>query len=102
MVTILMHASPFYAKVAWYIGVGGFFLFFVYKFRINQARHNAISQRRLLDKINLKEKLSQEDYDLLGAILCALSSGKERINYMFIFALSALALLFAIYIDLFK
>lgn len=102
MVTILMHANPFYAKVAWYIGVGGFFLFFVYKFRINQARHNAISQRRLLDKINLKEKLSQEDYDLLGAILCALSSRKERINYMFIFALSALALLFAIYIDFFK
>lgn len=34
VVTVLIHMSPLYGKIAWYIGVGGFFVFFIYKFRI--------------------------------------------------------------------
>ena len=102
VVTVLIHLNPIYAKVAWYIGVGGFFVFFVYKFRISQERSKNISQRNLVDKINQQKELSKDDYDLIGAILCALSSKKERINYIFIFGLSAIALLLAIYMDFFK
>jgi hypothetical protein len=102
VVTVLMHIQPVYGKIAWYVGVGGFFIFFVYKFRISQARFRAISQRGLLNKIEQEEQLTKEDYSLLGGILCSLSSKKERINYFFIFALSALALILAIYIDFFK
>lgn len=101
-VTVLMYMQPIYGKIAWYIGVGGFFIFFVYKFRVSQARFRAISQRGLLNKINQEEQLTKEDYSLLGGILCSLSSKKERINYFFIFTLSALALILAIYIDFFK
>ena len=101
-VTVLMHTNPAYGKAAWYIGVGGFLLFFVYKFRISQARSRAIAQGNLMDKINSKQQLTQEDYNLISAILCALSSRKERINYLFIFALSALALMLAVYMDFIK
>lgn len=102
VVTVLIHLNPIYAKVAWYIGVGGFFVFFIYKFRISQERSKNISQRNLVDKINQQKELSKDDYDLIGAILCGLSSKKERINYIFIFGLSAIALLLAIYMDFFK
>jgi len=101
-VTVLMHLNPVYAKVAWYIGVGGFFLFFVYKFRVNQVRSDLIAQQELVDKVSSRQQLTEENYNLVSAILCALSSRKERINYFFIFGLSAIALLLAVYMDFLK
>ena len=101
-VTVLIHLDPVYGKVAWYIGVGGFLLFFVYKFRVSQARSRAVAQANLIDKINAQKQLTQEDYSLISAMLCALSSKKERINYLFIFALSAIALVLAVYMDFIK
>lgn len=98
-VTVLMHTRPVYGKIAWYVGVGGFFLFFIYKFRVSQTRSRAINQGNLVDKISHRKELVEEDYNLIGAILCSLSSKKERINYIFIFGLSAIALLLAIYMD---
>lgn len=100
--TVLIHMDPIYGKIAWYIGVGGFFVFFVYKFKVNQTRSNLINQKSLVDKIAHQKQLTKEDYSLISAILCALSSKKEKINYFFIFALSAVALFLAMYIDFFK
>ena len=102
VVTVLIHVDPIYAKIAWYTGVGGFFMFFVYKFKVNQARAKLIDRQDLVDKIDNKKQLTEDDYSLIGVILCALSSRKERVNYFFIFALSALALLLAIYMDFLK
>lgn len=99
VVTVLINIDPIYAKIAWYIGIGGFFIFFVYKFKISQTRSKLIEQRKLVDKISQKSQLTKEDYDLISAILCFLSSKKERINYFFIFGLSAIALILAIYFD---
>ena len=102
VVTVLTHVNPVYGKIAWYIGVGGFFVFFVYKFKVDQTRSALINQRNLVGKIADKKQLTEEDYNLVGAILCALSSKKDRINYFFIFVLSAAVLLLAIYIDFLK
>lgn len=102
VVTVLVHLNPIYGKIAWYIGVGGFLLFFIYKYRVNQIRSRLILQKKLTEKINQNKPLDSEDYNLLGAILCALTSKKESINYIFIFGLSALALILAIYMDFIK
>jgi len=102
LVTVLIHINPIYGKISWYIGVGGFGLFFIYKFQITQARTKQINQQDILNKINQKTPLAEEDYRLISAILCGLSSQKERINYFFIFGVSALALIIALYIDFFK
>ncbi len=99
VVTVLIHLNPIYAKIAWYIGITGFFSFFVYKFHINQNRARLIQKQGLAEKINKGRELTKEDYALVSAILCALSSRKERINYLFIFILSAIALALAIYMD---
>lgn len=102
VVTVLVHVNPLYGKIAWYIGVGGFFVFFIYKFKVNQVRAKLINQRNLVDKIVNQKQLTKEDFNLMSAILCALSSKKERINYIFIFGLSAIAIVLAIYMDFFK
>ena len=102
VVTVLMDFEPVYGKIAWYIGVGGFFIFFLYKFNINQARSKFIEQQNIVNKIDQKKELANEDYKLISQILCSLSSKKERINYFFIFGLSALAIIVAIYIDFLK
>jgi hypothetical protein len=99
VVTVLIHLDPIYGKIAWYIGVGGFFAFFLYKYRVNRQRSDLIDGAGLVEKISGGKDLTQEDYNIIGAILCALSSKQERINYFFIFALSAFALALAFYLD---
>jgi len=102
LVTVLMNAHPIYGKISWYIGVGGFLLFFLYKFNINRSLAKIINQKNLIDKTNGLKPLSKEEYSLIANILCNLKSEKERINYFFIFAISTVALLLAIYFDFLK
>jgi len=102
VVTVLMHLNPLYGKIAWYIGIGGFFIFFVYKFKVAQARSRAISERGLVEKIGQGKPLTEEDYSLISAILCGLRSNKEKINYFFIFGLSLIAIIIAVYMDFVK
>ncbi len=102
VVTVLAHLDPIYGKIAWYIGVAGFFLFFAYKFGINRSLSKLVSRNNLIDKVSDKKELSHEEAQLIGKILCELSSNKERMNYFFIFAVSAIALIIAIYFDFIK
>lgn len=101
IVTLIMHLDPFYGKISWYIGVGGFFIFFMYKFKVLNERSKRINQQGVLEKISRKEELTDNDYYLIRVILCNINSKKERINFLFIFLLSAITLLIAIYIDFF-
>ena len=102
VVTVLMHINPIYGKIAWYIGVGGFLVFFVYRFKVSQGRAKLINQKGLMDKITNQKQLAKDDYDNIEELLCGLVSKKERVNYFFIFIVSALALLFAVYLDFFN
>jgi hypothetical protein len=101
-VTVLMHLEPVYGQISWYVGVGGFLLFFIYKYKVLRRRSLRIKEQNILSKIKNRETLKDEDYGLIESILCSLSSNKERINYLLIFVLSALALLIAVYIDFIK
>ncbi len=96
-VNLAMSTNPFFAKVLWYIGVLGFFIFFIYKFRYDQVLHRELKRTELKDKLLYDKELSQHDREVLGTIICKLSSKKDKINYFFIFASSILALVIAIY-----
>lgn len=102
VVTVLAHMNPVYGEIAWYVGVFGFFVYFVYKYRVDKARYRLIVKSRLMEKISKKEQIVDEDRELIGSILCALSSNKDRINYFLIFTTSALAIAIALYFDLSK
>lgn len=102
MVTMLDAYQPIYGKIAWYIGVVGFFIFFVYKFKVDSSRSYIIQQAKLVEKMHGKVELIEEDYQLVSSILCSLSSKKDIVNYFFIFVTSILAFFIALYIDIFK
>jgi hypothetical protein len=102
VVTLLIHVNPLYGQIAWYIGVIGFLLFFVYKYNIDSSRYRIIKNNGLMAKVLGNDELSKDDKQILSAILCALSSGKDRINYFVIFASSALALIAGVYFDFIK
>jgi len=102
VVTVLMNINDLYGKIAWYIGVGGFLLFFIYKFNSNRMLAKLIDKEGLIEKAKNKKPLSAGEYGLIAEILCNLKSEKERINYFFIFIVSAVAILIAVYVDFIK
>jgi len=101
-VNVVLDVNPVLAKVFWYIGVAGFLIFFIYKFRYDAILQKELAQSKLTDKLLSKKELSDHDYEVLGTIICKLSSKKDKINYFFIFFFSALALGLAIYVDFFR
>ena len=101
-VNALLDFNLVWAKIFWYVGVVGFFLFFLYKFKHYSVLHRELLRTRLTDKLLKRETLSDHDYDVLGTILCTLSSKKDKINYFFIFVTSGIALILAVYADFFR
>lgn len=102
VVNLFMDTSPLLAKAFWYTGIVGFLIFFIYKFRYDTIVRREIERSSLRDKLMYKKGLSAHDYEILGTIICKLSSKKDGINYFFIFFFSALALALAVYFDFFK
>jgi len=101
-VNIFLDQNLLIAKALWYIGVLGFLIFFVYKFRYHQVLHRELRNTGLVDKLLYNKELSVHDREVLGTIVCKLSSKKDKINYFFIFISSLLALILAIFFDFIK
>ena len=50
VVTVLIDIHPLYGKISWYIGIGGFLLFFIYKFNVNRSLAKTIDKENLIYK----------------------------------------------------
>ena len=101
-VIILEHVRPIYGKLAWYVGIIGFLIYFLYKYRIESARSRLIIIENLVEKILNGDEIEKQDRQAVGSVLCALSSSKDRINYFIIFLSSAIVLIIALYLDWLK
>jgi len=98
-VNLAHFVNPWLGKAFWYLGVGGFSIYFLYKFKKDHKLHREIESSALIQKLFDKEKLTDREYYVLGTILCRLSSKKDKVNYFFIFFFSGIALILAIYFD---
>jgi hypothetical protein len=92
--------NPLYGKIAWYVGISGFILFFLYKYRVLQGQSRMIEESGLKERLSTHSKLSRADFELMSGILCSQYNWKERVSFIAIFGLSAVALAFALYKDL--
>ena len=101
IIALLNAIDPFYGKLAWYIGVAGFFVFFLYKFNIYHKNQSIILEQGLLTKLRHNKMLNKEDKMVINSFLCAMTSQKDKINFFVIFSVSALAMIIALYFDLF-
>ncbi len=89
-----------FTKILWYIGVVGFFLFFVYKYKTEVARRKLIVENDIIEKIIKNSELTDENKEVLTSIMCGLTSKKDTINYFVIFFSSAISLVIALIFDL--
>ena len=58
-----------------------------------------ISDLGLLEKIDRREALTEEDFEGLNYVMWSLSVSKERMNYLVIFAFSVIAIVLSLALD---
>lgn len=78
-------------RVVWYCGVIGYILFFGFRFYISRKRRRVIIENDLINKLE-EDSLNREEREEIQYILSSLIKSKEMINYIFIFALSGMAI----------
>lgn len=88
---IFNHVHPEWFRPVWYLGTGGYVLFFLYRYWISHKRKKAIQQYALLDKLQGPGELSREEREVLVYLLSSLAKSREDLNYLLIFFLSILA-----------
>ncbi len=91
LLTIVNSFSPELLRPLWYFGVIGYILFFAFRYHISEKRKRTIRENRLLEKIEGSAPLGREEREQLAYVLSSIVKSKENINYLFIFALSLLA-----------
>jgi hypothetical protein len=96
-IIIFQHLEPSWVRPVWYIGTSGYFLFFLYRYRISRKRKTAIEDFQLMEKIKANACLQDEDREVLLYLLSSIKRSLEDINYALIFFLSVMA----VFADLF-
>jgi|GEM_PF-448487 len=99
-IIIANHYSIFWGKAIWYIGVVGYLWFFTHRYHIAKRRFDVVKNLDLLEKVRNRQKLSDKDLEGLEYLLCSLSVSKERANYLIISALSIIAIIVSLSLDL--
>jgi hypothetical protein len=89
-----------WSDVAWYIGTLGFIWYFAHRYNIEKHRSKVIKERGLENKVSEAQTLSEDDRAALVKTLKSLESSKSELNYVVIFAVSGLALLWDIILRL--
>jgi len=85
LVNVFLDFSPFWAKLSWYVGIVGFFIYFFYKYRQLKAMNHFLTKSDIARKISSGHSLSTEESRFLSSLLCSLRSRKDSINFFFIF-----------------
>ena len=84
--------QPEMFRPVWYAGIIGYILFFGFRYSITEKRKKAISGYNLITKLESGEELSSSDRQVVTYILSSLQKSRENLNYLFIFATSAIAI----------
>ncbi|MEW6520444.1 MAG: hypothetical protein AB1461_13620 [Thermodesulfobacteriota bacterium] len=84
--------QPAMFRPVWYLGIIGYILFFGFRYSITEKRKKTISAFNLIEKLESGGELTQNDRQAVTYILSSLQKSRENLNYLFIFATSALAI----------
>ena len=101
IIIILNYYSSLFVAISWYIGTIGFIWYFAHRYRVQNYYTNLIQDKKLPEKIS-QNKLTDDDRGALLYILKSASSSKAKWNSIAIFILSAIALAYAVVVDMIK
>ncbi len=91
-IIIFQQLEPSWVRPVWYMGIIGYLLFFLYRFRITKKRKKAVSDFGLLEKVESNAPLTEEDREALTYLLSSITVSPEDMNYAIIFLLSIVAI----------
>ncbi len=100
IIVILNHYNPLWVDIAWYLGTIGFIWYFAHRYKVENRRDSLVENLKLAQKIQNKKDLSEEDRDALVYILRGLKTSLAKWNYIAIFSISILALIYSIYLKI--
>jgi len=100
VIVVLNHYSPLAVQIAWYIGTIGFVWYFAHRYKVENRRDKLITDLDLVEKIRNRIPLNHEERNSLVYILKGLKTSLSKWNYVFIFVLSTLALVYGIIQDI--
>lgn len=99
IIVIVNNYSKFWAQMAWYVGTLGFVIYFLHRYQISELRARLIKEHELDARVVEMDGLSEKERASMRYIFRTLKSTKEKWNYVFIFAMSAVAFAIGIYLD---
>jgi hypothetical protein len=91
-ILLFQQFRPEWVRPVWYVGVVGYMLFFMYRYRISQRRKHTIVQSAIIEKIRTGATLTTDDRDAALYLLNSVHKSPEDWNYLAIFILSLLAI----------
>ncbi|NCD01110.1 hypothetical protein EOL94_03405 [bacterium] len=99
IIVVLNNYDPLLVKISWYIGTIGFVWFFINDFEIENRRDKIITDLKLVEKIKDCKDLNEKEKISLEYVLRGIKDSLNKWNYIIIFILSALALVYGLYED---
>lgn len=102
VIIVFQHMAPSWVRPIWYVGVIGYFIFFLYRYYISQKRRYAVRKNDLVNKISKGEILDENEREVTIYLLNSLLKSKENLNYLIIFVLSFIVVAFDIVMILLK
>lgn len=99
IIVVLNYYDPVWVQIAWYIGTVGFVWYFMHRFKVENRRDRLITDLELVKKVSDGSKLNSEEKGALVYVLKGLQTSLSKWNYVAIFVLSALALIYGIIQD---
>lgn len=100
VIVVLNHYSSLWVEIAWHVGTIGFIWYFAHRYRVENYFSQIIKERKLEEKVCNGDALNKKDCEALVFLLSSLKSSKAKWNSIAIFVLSAIALLYSLYINL--
>lgn len=91
-IIVFQHIEPRWVRPVWYVGIIGYLLFFLYRYKISKKRKKVIRDFRLIEKVKSNAPLSSEDREVLMYLLSSVKVSLEDLNYALIFLLSVAAI----------
>ncbi|MEW6053973.1 MAG: hypothetical protein AB1552_09325 [Nitrospirota bacterium] len=91
-IIVIQRLEPSWIRPVWYMGTIGYFLFFLYRYRITQKRKKAIEEYQLIEKVRSNASLTDHDREVVLYLLTSVKYSLEDINYAIIFLLSVIAI----------
>lgn len=99
-IIVLTDYPAIWLKSSWYIGTIGFVIYFIHRYQISERRSKLIHEHQLNTKVASLTNLSVADRSAMEYLFQTLESSKEKWNYIFIFVMSGLALLWGVITDI--